>query len=59
MVDDWNRQYRPGQPVRYYYEGRRIDALTRTEAWVDRDLAVIEVEGRSGYLPLSAVDPIH
>ena len=58
LVEEWNRRYRPGTPVHYRTEGRTVDALTRTKARVVDGLAVVQVEGRSGYVYLELVDPI-
>ncbi|MGW3164781.1 hypothetical protein ACWC9Q_18295 [Streptomyces sp. NPDC001142] len=61
-ADEWNARYPVGTPVLAYPDTRDdepLDTVTRTPAWtLGHGAAVVSVEGESGGICLTHVDPI-
>ncbi|MFE5090642.1 hypothetical protein ACFRCI_09605 [Streptomyces sp. NPDC056638] len=61
-ADEWNARYPVGTPVVAYpgsRDGRHLDTVTRTPAWtLGHGAAVVSVEGESGGICLTHVDPV-
>lgn len=58
---EWNKKYPVGTPVRYWSmlrEGEGTVSRTRSEAWNASGSDMVLVEGRSGGIALTHVDPI-
>ena len=61
QVDDWNERFAIGQPVRYWggaREGEGKVSRTRSRAWEICGHASVLIEGYSGGVALSHVEPL-